>query len=447
MKQTYSFKALLALLACSSALSASADWEQVHSLPLTYAHTVTKEGVHLLSDYDFKRKGGIYFSEDGGSTWTKCDVRDYNYSKFYEGSVFIFALGNNGRIARSADGGRNWEVLNYTNALRGVIDDKGIDSCACYGMIEVNGVIYICDFNGGGILKSQDFGETWQLTDRQSMTFSLDGQTPMIDSFYNIMHFNDRLYAFGALSVWSYDMRADKWAAVPVRSNFMAVATIHDNKLVCGRSVQNVDPETEYLVWTEDGRNWNKINAPEAPTIAGISLNVRAIHSDGKYIYTTGPDGIRYRNEADATPEMPFYYCPDFYYTSDFGETWNLFDGLPQLSFPLTLTSDDKYVYAAVYTPREDDTTAGLWRLPKSDLAGSGVEAISATGNELEASLTGKALSFSRNVDTVKVYTLAGSLVLSASDCSSLNLDVLPAGTYVFQVVAGNGNVSGKFIL
>ena len=83
------------------ALSASAEWEQVLSLPCTYAHFITSEGIHLASDLREDQKGGISYSEDNGKTWVKADVKDYWFSNFYEADGYLFATGSAGRIGRS----------------------------------------------------------------------------------------------------------------------------------------------------------------------------------------------------------------------------------------------------------------------------------------------------------------------------------------------------------
>ena len=443
MKQNYYSKALLAALALIPAFHASAEWEQISEMPNTQAHFITSDGIHLLSDLRDNRDGGIYYSDDRGLTWKHTDVKDYNYNKFYETSDYLFALGSNGRVARSNDGGRSWEVMNYTNALRGIIDDKGLDGCAAYGMVESGNKLYLAEFNGGGILVSEDNGESWKVTDHKSMTFSTDGVNPMIDSFYNLAELKGQVYAFGALSVWRYDADADKWGSVNVRSNFMAVSTSHGDKLVCGRSVQNIDPSTEYLIWTEDGDTWNKIAQPAPPTELGLSLNVRAIHSDGQYIFTAGPDGIRHD---DSNPSFPFKFCPDFFFTSDLGETWSLVDGLPAQTYPLTLASDDDYVYAAIYSPIPSNTASGLWRLPKSDLSGSGVKQITADSKS-EGVVSNGSLIFDSEMESVEIWTIAGYMVKNANRCSEIDLSDLPSGSYIFRAISSKGKNSGKIIL
>lgn len=81
-------------LAASFATPASAEWEQINKLPESASHFITSEGVFLMSDLrQDTMDGGIYYSEDKGQTWTKSDVRDYNYNCFLELNGYIFAPG------------------------------------------------------------------------------------------------------------------------------------------------------------------------------------------------------------------------------------------------------------------------------------------------------------------------------------------------------------------
>ena len=78
MKQ-FLLKSLVAAGAIAAACPASANWEQVYQLPMASAHYITKDGLMLISDLRDAQDGGIYYSEDKGKTFTKCEVADYMY--------------------------------------------------------------------------------------------------------------------------------------------------------------------------------------------------------------------------------------------------------------------------------------------------------------------------------------------------------------------------------
>lgn len=420
-----------------------AEWEQIYSLPTTQAHFITSKGTFLLSDFNDDRKGGIYISSDKGETWTKTDVKDFNYHKFYEADGYVYAMGYNSRIARSNDDGRSWEILNYSSVLKGVVEDKAIDSLVAYAVLQSGDRLYIGDFAGGGVLYSKDHGETWTLTDRESMTINLEGIGNVIDSFYNLVEFKGSIYAFAALTIHRYDIAADKWELVNLNSNFMAVSTIFDDRLVCGRSAPNYDPGEDYLVWTSDGYEWRGMESPEPYGEVDVSRNVRALYSDDTYIYAIGPDGLMPNPE----PFGPEYVnAPDFFYTSDFGKNWNRnTEGLPARTYPLTLISDEDYVYTAVYSPIPSETGSGLWRLSKKELSESGVGAIRDT-ESAGVRFSGSMMELTSVAESVNIYSLAGVTVYSACNVSEVNTGLLGKGAYIYEIVSGGKKVTGKFV-
>lgn len=444
MRKTFTsalLKAAVAACAIAAWQPAHAGWEQVSSHSCTYAHFITSQGTFLLSDLDYERNGGIYYSEDQGKTWVKTEVRDYNYNRFYEADGYIWAVGASARIARSSDDGRTWEVLNYSNALKGVVDDKALSSLEAYAIVKYDGRLYIGDFAGGGVLYSEDNGESWNLTDRESMTINVGDVGEIVDAYYNLMAYKGYIYAFGAYSVHRYDPSADLWTPVDVKSNFMAVATIFNDRLVCGRSLASFDPAEDYLVWTEDGDTWKGIMAPEPRTEYGISLNIRAMYSDDKCIYTVGPDGLE-KNPEQPGPE--YVNAPEFHYTSDFGLSWTFVPGLPLRGFPLTLTGDDDYIYTAVYYPQPNVEESGLWRISRKELEGTGVASVEGTG--FSAAVGNGVLRASAVADRMVVRNLAGVVVAEAQGVASMDVRGIEKGVYLYEVSLGSEKVAGKFV-
>lgn len=435
-------KSSLVVMAVAVCQNAQGAWEQVYSHPTTQAHFITSKGTFLLADFDDNRSGGIFISEDKGATWTKTGVKDFNYHKFYEADGYIYAMGYNARIARSSDDGHTWDVLNYSKALDGVVESKDMEALVAYGIVKVDDKLYIADFAGGGVLVSPDNGETWSLTDRESLMVDMEGLGMTMGNFYNLVYFKGYIYAFAALSVHRYDIDADRWEPVDLWSNFMSVSTIFDGRLVCGRAVTNADPEVEYLVYTEDGRTWDDIKAPTPLWEFGLSRNVRALYSDDKYIYTAGPDGLIRNTE---TPGPEYVNAPDFFYTPDFGETWTHVPGLPARMYPLTLTSDEDYIYVSLYSPIPSNANSGLWRIAKSELTGAGVGSVMAEG-DLSVMVSGDMMEISPIADRVTVYNLDGRIVRSACGVSSLDLGMLDKGVYTYEAVSAKGKETGKFV-
>lgn len=412
--------AAVAAFALAYPATSSADWEQIHSLPTTYAHFITSEGVHLMSDYRDMRDGGIYYSEDNGSSWTKCGVRDYSYSNFYEADGYIFAIGSGCRVARSEDGGRSWDLLNYSRTVEEWIPKGATEESSCYGISVLDGVLYVADFSGGGVLRSDDYGETWEMTDRESLYIYFTGETtPIMDNFYHLEAYKGKVYAFGMYSVHTYSPEDKLWTVLPINSNFMGSVTIFNDLMFCGRAAPNYGRDQDYLL-CHDGESWINVNRPDTD-----DNNVRFLTSDDKYIYSLHHGG-------------------PMYYTDDMGETWNVSSNFPEGLYPLTLAVDSDYVYCGVYSPLAGEKRAGLWRMPKSQLV-SGVESVKSDFTTAPY-VIGDVLFCGCAAREVTVCCSDGKRVASARDVSEFSLSGLDSGVYVYTVDYGTRSVSGKFV-
>ncbi len=419
MKQ-FLLKSLVAAGAIAAACPASANWEQVYQLPMASAHYITKDGLMLISDLRDAQDGGIYYSEDKGKTFTKCEVADYMYNKFVEIGDYIYAPGKAGRIARSEDGGRTWDVLNYTRVVEQFYEKPGMaDETVCYAIAGLDDVLYVGDFLGGGVIMSEDNGETWSFTDRESQMIDF-GDEKVLDNYYNMSAFNNEIYLFGLYSIHKYNVARDKWEALPVNSNCMAAVTIAGDTMIAGRSSENQNPDTEFLATTKDGYTWGKIFNPLAD-----NLNVRCVDYDGKYLYAAGPNG-------------------KFYYTDDMGEQWYSADGLPGVCWPLVISADDDYVYTTVYHPDPTQVISGLWRYAKSSLKSSGVEALE--NDNLAVRVDGDMLTVAAQAESIRISDVSGRQAVLSHNTSNVDLGSLTPGVYVYEVVAGGVRVVGKFV-
>ncbi len=400
-------------------LEMKADWEMVHPLPSTYAHFITTEGVHLMSNYLTSRTGGIYYSEDNGLSWTKSNVRDYWYSNFYETDGYIFALGAGCRIGRSEDGGRTWDLLNYSSAIKDYVPEKALDGTVCYAITSLDGVLYIGDFSGGGVLRSEDFGETWEMTDRDSLYIYFYGESePQMDSFYNLEAYNGMVYAFGLYSVHAFIPDEQKWRTVPINSNCMATATIMDNKMYTGRAIMNFDVNSDYVLQFDD------MDISPLPRPDTDDNNIRCLSHDGSTLFSMHHGG-------------------KMYYTSDLGQSWDAAPDFKENLYPLTLAFDNEYVYTGVYSSNPNDSGSGLWRIAKAELGLSGVKALAAE-NALAPVYDGKNLFFPRKADRLTITLIDGKTVMSLDNVTDADLSHLPEGVYVYRVDYGTSSHSGK---
>lgn len=359
-------KILLVFALIVSCLQASAaEWELLREQNAAYGFFITQEGVMLLSDYDdFSTSGGIFYSEDNGLTWERSNAKDFYYSKFIEAGDYVYAVGYKCRVARSEDGGRTWEILNYSRALNGLpyATTDNFNSSAAYGIAFHNGRLYVADFSFG-VVVSDDCGETWQQVDPESLMQDVDdggkGGGKMIENLYMLSEYDGTLIAYGLYNVFKLNDETGKWEYVR-GSNCMAVNTVFHGELFTGCSMPNDNFDTPFLHRTTDLKQWGAVSHP-----AGVmDTNVRALTSDNARIYAALQWG-------------------GVYMTSDEGATWHhISKGLPHtidystgkessnyLS-TLQLWPAQDYLYAVMYNEpwNESQHTSGLYRIKMSDL-------------------------------------------------------------------------------
>ncbi len=438
MRNNFLLKLLLLLcigFSASNIYSQTTGWEQIRRQYATNALYITNDGTLLISDFLFNGNGGIYISEDSGKTWEKTDAPDYTYNIFVENEDYIFAAGGESRIARSADGGKTWETMSYARALEGTAAENEKDYTQCYAMTIHDGDLYIADFTGGGVMYSEDNGETWNQTDIESLKYGeFDaklGDRPT-ENLYNLVSYNGDLYTFGVYFVFKMDNETKSWEALRSDSNFMAISAIYHDKMCCGRSIMNETTEVPFIVTLDENGEWGEIPRPEG----FIDNNIRAMHADEDALYVgCGTRGILY--------------------TPDEGATWfDISEGLPwygsednkTYDVPMNIKTDKKYIYLAIYREHLDDFghVSGVYRLSKRDLPQSSVEKIEIKKSAVTK--VGTTLRIAPEASTFALYDLNGSQM--NIDMTGLSADIasLPQGVYIYKVEINGETQTGKII-
>lgn len=339
-------------------------WEKLYGLMSCSAfHIDSKTGTFMASDFRDDLQGGIYYSDDKGATWKKTKVADNNYIKFYETDEYIFALGYGARIARSDDGGHTWELLNYSRVIQGIVSEEDMDYTAAYDMVKVGNRIYVADY-AGGVIYSEDYGETWKHTNDQIFLETVEGKSG-VETIHNVLYgiteYKGHIFAMGLYYVYEYDAVKDTWKIVRDDSNLMAIHCTHNGKLYCGRSMPNDTYTQRFLEVTNDGVNWFASGRPDSE-----DNNVRAMGSNGKYIVV----GLQ---------------STGILYSPDDTETWYDMDkdGLPlrfpgnaslkdQKLTPMAIEFDNDYVYVAFFGD-SPLTAPGVYRYPISEINAVGI--------------------------------------------------------------------------
>lgn len=422
------------LVGLVSALNVSAAWEQIQKLPATQCVFVAPNGNLISSDFIFEHTGGIWCSQDKGTTWTKCDVDDYAYGVMVQAGDYIIAAGEGCNLARSKDNGVTWEVLNYGYMFLDYIGEEGVEWDVAYAMTYFKGKLFVADFSGGGVIYSEDFGETWTLTDRESLKYDVGGvkstakDAYALDSYYSLAESDGNLLLFGVYFIYRYNESDNTWELLRSDSNFMGVNTLYDGKLVCGRAITNYTDQVPFLEYTADGgKTWGVVARPEGM----IDNNVRAIHSDEKGLYVGLQNG-------------------GLYFTDNFGESWSFIsDGMPTMNddgayeVPMIITSDADYVYMAVYKePWLQSDVSGVYRLAKSELPVAAVDKVktdAVVGYVFDNTL------YINGVADVTIYTVSGVKVCAEEGCERVDLSGLADGVYVYEAVMDGNRITGKF--
>ena len=155
---------LLAFLTLPFSEANAQEWEQVLKLPCAYTCNVAPDGTLIASDYRIDGKGGISISTDQGATWKKTAAPDHSYSNFVVAGKYIFGIGIGGGVARSADNGQTWQWFSYLDLYEGADVPEQLRLTVNYGIAYHKNKLYLADFVYGGVVYSEDFGETWKKT-------------------------------------------------------------------------------------------------------------------------------------------------------------------------------------------------------------------------------------------------------------------------------------------
>lgn len=304
------------------------------------------------------------------------------------------------------------------------------DYTNAYALTMHDGKLFLGDFSGGGVIYSEDNGETWNQTDIEALSYGeVDPKLGKraVENIYNLTSFNGELYAFGVYLIFRYLPETNSWEVIRDDCNFMAITTVYNDKMYAARSVMNYTTEALFVETLDTNAVWSSVPRPETD-----DNNIRALLATDKGLFVgMAMNGL--------------------YYTPNEGASWfTLNNGVPYNSgssfTPMSFATDEEYVYLAAYEPPYSSTgNSGLYRFALKDLPSTtGIE--TATAETDAAHFNGSVLTFSANAQQAAVYDLSGRM--ASVNVSGNNIDVqhLTPGTYIYKANIDGRTISGKFL-
>jgi len=269
------------------------------STPIADAFFRDQRTVHWLSSTDVISLGEgnefwgvvtpIYKSTDGGKNWTKkTQYPQNNYDRvrdaYFKNSLEGIAVGNNGfsfaYITRTTDGGETWNASFLTYSF-------GLKALAGYGdkLIALG--------TGAHILRSDDFGNSWQLyrqfTPTPVYAIQFIGSKGYVVTRYSDFYASDDPYG----DEWTYRSSPPMWESVTMQ--------------FLDENTGFILKENRHIVKTTDGgQSWRTVLEP-------VAFNAR--NRVGGISFPSSQIGYAWMSLND----YPEYYV---YKTTDGGESW-----------------------------------------------------------------------------------------------------------------------------
>src|SRR5690554_4077940 len=175
-----------------------AQWEPTAFNQSTWILCQTENGNLLATNDVYPEMGGIYISQDQGITWTDTQVEKSSYTGFSVTNQSVYMGGVGSNVAISHDNGATCTISNHSDLFPGAHTVDPIYAIERHN-IKIRGALL-----SHGIVYSDDQGETWQLTDIDSL---LDPDKPENGGLwgYHLRSYSGRLSSIGAFGIceWS----------------------------------------------------------------------------------------------------------------------------------------------------------------------------------------------------------------------------------------------------
>lgn len=382
--------------------SANAQWQQT-SLDSGSISCFAISGNKIFAGHDdgIGYGAGVYFSANGGSSWSSAGLTDTNvWSLAIKGdTVFAGEMFDGGTykggIFYSADNGSHW--IESINALVG----------SNVVAIVVSGNNIFAGTNGDGVFLSSNNGSSWAavnsgLDDKMVYALAIKGDTILAgtDSVY---------FSVNNGSSWSY-------ANTGLPPEGIDEFAVSGSNIFAGNNSYG----TGMYISTNNGNSWSAINNG----FSGSAIYITAIAISGDSVFAGTEDGV--------------------YLTLDSGQLWTpVNNGLPDNTLIWSLDIKGDTLFAGT-------GGNGVWRCPLSELTGI---------KEVDNTLGNIAVYPNPSVNNltiespqgsiIEITNMQGQLIKSiANTFNKTNVDVsaFPSGVYIVEVKTQNGVGVKKFV-
>lgn len=200
---------------------------------------------------------GVYYSSDGGATWEQRGLDGkIIYSLTSDQFGAIYAGTKNNGVCKTQDQGLKWRLIN-----------EGLKNYNIFRVqMSPSNILFACSETEGGIYKSYDYGESWEITGVTAGTMRKGFITNSGD-----------IYSATDGGVQKYNSATEKWTVFGL-NEVRSVVFDRDSVLFAGTRWDGV------FTSTNDGNTWEPTAAIGG---AGIELFTMALYPDNSILLGT----------------------------------------------------------------------------------------------------------------------------------------------------------------
>src|SRR5690554_6300573 len=361
------------------------------------------------------------------STWILCQTENGNLLATNDVYPEMGGVGCN--VGVSNDNGITWTISNFSDLFPGAHPEDPI-----YAIEEHNNRIY-ASLLSHGIVYSEDQGETWQLTDRESL---LDPDNPENGGqwCYNLRSYNGKLYNIGAFGIWEYNETDDIWIEID-STWYGSDSLIVDDVLYVVYNAAGIPAGIRY---TTDFQTWE-----EMPLPTDVSTAIRTLdYYKGAFFMGHVSDAV--------------------FYSQDYGQNWTeyredfpLFSPVPGVDLygvPMNFIFSEDTMFVGVFSAFEG--VGGVYSAPVPE----DILSVNQNSNALQVKVyPNPAVDFitidfpQKTQGQLVIRDITGKSILKKSfennptNSITIETDTWSSGLYLYSIQDKATKTSGRFLI